>query len=1214
MKKYIAFFFSLMISNAALSQPDNNIKGNVYALVIGISKYADKEAIDSLQFADRDAMIFADFLRSRAGGSVPEENISLLLNEKATIAAIHREIHALTTKSKEGDYVYIYFSGHGSLENITLRKNGYLICYDTPPVGFIGNSLSVNILNELVEGMSVINKAKVVVITDACHSGKLAGKDNQRSYLTAEQLRLSRNNEIRITSSAANETSLEAPDYDNGKGRGVFSYYLVNGLKGLADNTNDGQITTAELKNYIELKFKEDKVLKREAHVQNPVITGKDDFILSAVDKNERRVVVALARIDSISNAKIEIPSADAEKDLSALSAQEIFFELLKKESLEKLVFGSGLSKLPANIVALSLIDSVESVSDDGPIKSKLVDLGKKVKEKNAASAGFYSELATVFQDRGQEIINLYMTGDEAEMERREYYNQRLEEIKLRQEFIANNEFLVEDNGDSLRKPVYGYEVYADMFTIALKMIDPGNKELENLLKVKLHYFTGVAARLKSSTVKDSRSLISLALSEQKKALALEVNAAYIYNELGILNDISGNYNEAEKNYLKAASLSDSWTFPWSNLVGLYTVLKKYDKAAEAAKKAEEPGSPFQALYVNKGWLKMQTGNLSEAEELFRKSIRLNANHFAPYERLGDLYTTLTDYALADSFYTESATRRKGYQLDIRNPRSMRLPKPASYLEINDWNMIVTSLITDYRGLHVFLGGLKLYQNNDLEKAETAFKKLIKEDKKNPLAFHYLGRLLYDQGRWQEAEIILQVAIENYLPFPAFMKYCDSIIRSTDINNYFDGRLLDPGSMTEKQLSLIEFLSYTHYDRAEDAYLLVELYKTREDHHAAEALCLKLLDDTAFEKKQLYSWLGMLLDRSGRYADAERAYLDAGNTKLDTFYKKRIAQFPDRSEWYYKTGNYFFESVRKRPYSFIYDKKRIDPVTNKVINVLTKRFPKAPSKPISSNHYIIYPIDTRKNTNQETVSPYSYTEGIFYLSRAAGLMQDDEKALLDCYTKIGDLYDWQGLPDSALHYYKKAFALNEDEAGLRKKLIDACMLVFNNSEAFAQLDSLYTRKQISYSKELLLAKFNIHSGNFKRGETLLNECQKNYPWQDDEISRLRASLHLLSGRHGEALNSYKQQLTGNNADSAVILYSIARTYAKTGNKTEAWKWLDASLNKGFNYRYVLQNDPFFDELRRSAKWNKLVIKDNEPVPGGHGNKEAFLKNLNLILY
>ena len=44
--------------------------------------------IPDLQYADRDARAFVEWLQSPAGGGVPEGNVTLLTNEKATNLAV----------------------------------------------------------------------------------------------------------------------------------------------------------------------------------------------------------------------------------------------------------------------------------------------------------------------------------------------------------------------------------------------------------------------------------------------------------------------------------------------------------------------------------------------------------------------------------------------------------------------------------------------------------------------------------------------------------------------------------------------------------------------------------------------------------------------------------------------------------------------------------------------------------------------------------------------------------------------------------------------------------------------------------------------------------------------------------------------------------------------------------------------------------------------
>src|ERR1700733_14557103 len=72
-----------------------------------------------------------------------------------------------------------------------------------------------------------------------------------------------------------------------------------------------------------------------------------------------------------------------------------------------------------------------------------------------------------------------------------------------------------------------------------------------------------------------------------------------------------------------------------------------------------------------------------------------------------------------------------------------------------------------------FAWGFIALTANDTQTAERKFKQVIALDKTNPLAFHWLGSLLYKQKRWEEAAIIFNYAIAYHLQDAEFKNYCD---------------------------------------------------------------------------------------------------------------------------------------------------------------------------------------------------------------------------------------------------------------------------------------------------------------------------------------------------------------------------------------------------------------------------------------------------------
>ena len=73
----LLFLYSNMVYSQNSTRTKKIAKGNIYALIIGISDY-QQDSIKDLQYADDDALYFAHYLQSKAGGSVPPENIKIL--------------------------------------------------------------------------------------------------------------------------------------------------------------------------------------------------------------------------------------------------------------------------------------------------------------------------------------------------------------------------------------------------------------------------------------------------------------------------------------------------------------------------------------------------------------------------------------------------------------------------------------------------------------------------------------------------------------------------------------------------------------------------------------------------------------------------------------------------------------------------------------------------------------------------------------------------------------------------------------------------------------------------------------------------------------------------------------------------------------------------------------------------------------------------------
>jgi len=227
-----------------------------WAVVIGISDYKydtrwdRRKGIPDLQFADRDAKAFAEFLMSPQGAAFQPDHVLLLTNKKATVNEVRNAIGGFLAKSLEDDLVIIFYAGHG-VPDPENPENLYLACYDTVPGKYYGTAFPMWGIDDALR--RTIHSKRVFVFADACHSagvGGARGKSASKKFNEyMDRLAGSKEGVTKITASRADELSLEK-DYLGG-GHGVFTYYLLAALQGEADDNKDGFVTMVEAYDYL---------------------------------------------------------------------------------------------------------------------------------------------------------------------------------------------------------------------------------------------------------------------------------------------------------------------------------------------------------------------------------------------------------------------------------------------------------------------------------------------------------------------------------------------------------------------------------------------------------------------------------------------------------------------------------------------------------------------------------------------------------------------------------------------------------------------------------------------------------------------------------------------------------------------------------------------------------------------------------------------------
>lgn len=254
--------------------------GQRWAVVIGVSQYADSR-IPSLRYAAADANSFYDWLISPQGGQYPLDHVARLIDKDATAASIKKTLFDWLTQAIEEDVVTIYFAGHGSPASPDKPENLFFLSYDCDFNAIASSAFPMWDMETALKRF--IRARKVIVIADACHSGGVgsAFTVGTRAIAIAPQV-TSRLGTLTSVSDgvavlcASDDKQLSAESQDWGGGHGVFTYFLLEGLKGKADYSADGHVTLGELIPYVS-----EQVRRATRNAQSPTVAGRFDPALS---------------------------------------------------------------------------------------------------------------------------------------------------------------------------------------------------------------------------------------------------------------------------------------------------------------------------------------------------------------------------------------------------------------------------------------------------------------------------------------------------------------------------------------------------------------------------------------------------------------------------------------------------------------------------------------------------------------------------------------------------------------------------------------------------------------------------------------------------------------------------------------------------------------------------------------------------------------------
>jgi hypothetical protein len=245
------------------------LRKNIWAVVVGINDYPNTRR---LKWAVNDARAFYRHLVDVI--QVPEENVTLLLNQDAGLSRLRSALgtHLKKMAGKE-DMVIIYFAGHGATEKDVLSPDGdglekYMLPYDVDPEDLYASALP---MREISHIFYRIQSQRIIFIADSCYSGASGGRTISLPGIRAnisdsflDRIAGGKGTVI-LTASGANEVSAE----DEKLKHGVFTFYLLEGLRGAADADKDRLITVDEIYQYVSVQ-----VPRATGQEQHPIKKG----------------------------------------------------------------------------------------------------------------------------------------------------------------------------------------------------------------------------------------------------------------------------------------------------------------------------------------------------------------------------------------------------------------------------------------------------------------------------------------------------------------------------------------------------------------------------------------------------------------------------------------------------------------------------------------------------------------------------------------------------------------------------------------------------------------------------------------------------------------------------------------------------------------------------------------------------------------------------
>lgn len=257
---------------------------NKWGLIIGVENYAEATMLPTAEFVKSDALLVKEYFIRFLG--IPKENIITLFDNDATKGRIQAYVKEHLQRNLDNtSMLFVYFAGHGTVELNEKSFTPFILPSDGHPRYLSSTAYK---LDDFYNDLDALKIRKIVVFIDSCFSG--AGEKDRAvlpPMLEVNRNELNSRKIISIQATKNTQTSHAYPD----KKHGLFTYFLLKGLRGTADYDFDMKITIEELFTYIEDNV--ENVSRRMGFEQTPFSSPAPPYLkrvkMNLVDINIKK-------------------------------------------------------------------------------------------------------------------------------------------------------------------------------------------------------------------------------------------------------------------------------------------------------------------------------------------------------------------------------------------------------------------------------------------------------------------------------------------------------------------------------------------------------------------------------------------------------------------------------------------------------------------------------------------------------------------------------------------------------------------------------------------------------------------------------------------------------------------------------------------------------------------------------------------------------------